>query len=151
MKRIAPTTLRGAALDKALQSIMWPTGHPTDVGRPQVGLPRFRGITHGLDRAFGPLPRGLLPYGWWYLQDRSEVCFSRGYMPMYRVFPDGRVERADPNQFYEYIMQFWFWEDRCSPYGRGKENKKRRDILQALVDDLAERCEPVAFWEKESA
>jgi hypothetical protein len=149
MKRvIPPITLRGEALDKAIESILWPSGHPTDVGRTQVKLPHFRGILDGLNRPFGPLPRGLWPYGWWLLQDGSEVCFSRGYCPLYRVYPDGKVERADPNQFYEYILQGWFYEDRLSPHGKGKESKRRKEILQALMDDLAERCEPVAFWEE---
>jgi hypothetical protein len=147
-KHVSLTTLRGEALNAAIRSILWPNGHPTDVGRPQIKLPHFRGITYGLDRPYGPLPRDLLPYGWWYLQDRSEVCFSRGYMPMYRVFLDGRVERADPNQFYEYFIQCWFYEDRCNPFDKGKENKRRKEILQAVVDDLAERCEPVALWEE---
>ena len=149
MKRIPPTTLRGEALNKAIESILWPSGHPTDTGATQVGPARFRGITYGFDRPFGPLPRGMLAYGWWLLQDRSEVCFNRGYMPMYRVYPDGKVERADPNQFYEYILQGWFYCDRFNPFHKG--NKRRREILQAMSDDLAERCVPVAFWEDQSS
>jgi hypothetical protein len=147
MTKYVPTApLRGAALDAAIRSILWPLGHPTDVGRPQVGLPRHRWTSgHRWD---GSWPVRGLPYGWFFLQDGSEVCFNRDYVPMYRVFPDGRVERADPNQFYEYIIQCWFYEDRCSPYDRGKENKRRREILQAVIDDLAERCEPVALWEE---
>jgi hypothetical protein len=148
-KHVPTVPLRGEALDKAVASIMWPLGHPTDTGRPQCGLPRF-GFTSAY-RWNGSLPPRGLPYGWWFLQDGSEVVFNRDYLPQYRVWPDGRVERADPTQFYEFIIQCWFWQDGCGPYDKSKEGKRRREIMQAVADDLAERCEPVAFWEKESS
>jgi hypothetical protein len=94
-------------------------------------------------------PRGL-PYGWWFLQDGSEVVFNRDYLPQYRVWHDGRVERADTRQFYEFIGQYWFWQDGCGPYDKTKEGKRRTEIMQAVMDDLAERCEPVALWEESS-
>lgn len=39
-----------------------------------------------------------LPYGYWTLRDRSEVIFSRNYLPMWRI-AKGAVERLDP----------WLW------------------------------------------
>lgn len=39
-----------------------------------------------------------LPYGYWTLQDGSEVIFARDYLPMWRV-TEGVVERLDP----------WLW------------------------------------------
>jgi hypothetical protein len=39
-----------------------------------------------------------LPYGYWTLQDGSEVIFARDYLPMWRI-ADGTVERLDP----------WLW------------------------------------------
>ena len=39
-----------------------------------------------------------LPYGYWVLQDGSQVIYSRDYLPMWRV-RDGRVERLLP----------WWW------------------------------------------
>jgi len=39
-----------------------------------------------------------LPYGFWTLQDGSEVMFSRDYLPLWRI-ADGSVERLDP----------WLW------------------------------------------
>lgn len=39
-----------------------------------------------------------LPYGYWTLQDGSEVIFARDYLPMWRV-TEGTVERLDP----------WLW------------------------------------------
>lgn len=39
-----------------------------------------------------------LPYGYWTLQDGSEVIFARDYLPMWRI-AEGEVERLDP----------WLW------------------------------------------
>ncbi|MCG2839481.1 hypothetical protein L6Q21_00630 [Sandaracinobacter sp. RS1-74] len=39
-----------------------------------------------------------LPYGYWTLQDGSEVIFARDYLPMWRI-AEGTVERLDP----------WLW------------------------------------------
>ena len=39
-----------------------------------------------------------LPYGYWLLEDGSEVIFSRDYLPLWRIVGDA-VERVDP----------WWW------------------------------------------
>jgi hypothetical protein len=39
-----------------------------------------------------------LPYGYWTLQDDSEVVFARDYLPMWRI-TEGAIERLDP----------WLW------------------------------------------
>lgn len=59
---------------------------------------------------FIPL-RLWLPYGWWTLQDGSEVLFSRDYIPLWKIDPSGRIERMAPsswvtnNSNYRSIMQ----------------------------------------------
>jgi hypothetical protein len=57
---------------------------------------------------FIPL-RLWLPYGWWTLEDGSDVLFSRDYMPLWKVTPNGRVERMPPSLRVSGIRQeHWF-------------------------------------------
>lgn len=57
---------------------------------------------------FVPL-RLWLPYGWWVLEDGSEVLFSRDYMPLWKIGRDGSVERMPPSLWISGIkQQHWF-------------------------------------------
>ena len=54
-----------------------------------------------------------LPYGWCFLEDGSELLFSREYHPLWRIRPNGDVERANP---WEGLVRPFFWFNNISGY-----------------------------------
>jgi hypothetical protein len=60
--------------------------------------------------------RRCLPYGVYFTWDGQAVLFDRRYRPIYRRWPDGRVERDDPGRRVHGIRALaWLYDDNCSP------------------------------------
>jgi hypothetical protein len=129
------------ALEKAISKLLWPNPGISDAGRPQVRPPHLRWTVMAFNAQWPHEipPPGTLPYGWWREADGCEVAFSHAYVPMFRVHPDGRVTRCDPNEFIEFVITCWFYDDHCNPHER--KHKFRRKVLEALAADLEIRCE----------
>lgn len=51
-----------------------------------------------------------LPYGLWLCRDGRVVLFNRRYQPIWQRDPQGRVSRADPDEWVKHICgQNWFY------------------------------------------
>jgi hypothetical protein len=122
-------------LKRAISELLWP--NIGEAWRPQLRRPHLRWERW----AHEPPKPGTLPYGWWTEANGCEVIFSRSYCPMFRVHLDGRVTRPDPTAFVDFIMTCWFFDDASSPYRRGKENRFRKKVLEAMAADLEIRCQ----------
>jgi hypothetical protein len=73
-----------------------------------------------------------LPYGIWNCAD-YDVLFDRNYCPLWiKRHSDGRVERADPNQFHDWTCQWWLYDDHNPP----ERNREVREWLRVILDDF---------------
>jgi hypothetical protein len=50
----------------------------------------------------------VLPYGRYIASDGREILFNRSYRPIWERLPDGKVQRADSNEWIDWIRQGWF-------------------------------------------
>lgn len=60
--------------------------------------------------------RLYLAYGMWTETTGSIVLFSRDYMPLWRLVPGQRPQRANPWERISYTRQEWFWDDTETPW-----------------------------------
>ena len=88
-------------------------GEPTHVISHDVA----RSIVASFEYVIPPVPLPLflparlyLPYGFWTEYDGSEVAFSRDYKPLWRVRPNGKVERLEPWLRIRFRTQTYLWD-----------------------------------------
>lgn len=85
-----------------------------------------------------PLPdfvpaRLWLPYGFWRLEDGSEVLYARDYLPLWRIH-QGQVERLEP----------WLWVDTIESsvnfaHAMGRSDWTSPAVREVVIDHLEDR------------
>lgn len=73
---------------------------------------------------------GVLPYGRYVASDGREIIFNRNYRPIWERLPDGTVQRANGNEWVDWIAQGWFG---C---GSMRYEKTAREAYRKVLRDF---------------
>jgi hypothetical protein len=72
----------------------------------------------------------VLPYGRYIASDGREILFNRSYRPIWERLPDGKVQRANSNEWVDWIRQGWFG------LGSMRYEKSARDGYRKVLRDF---------------
>jgi hypothetical protein len=72
----------------------------------------------------------VLPYGRYIASDGREILFNRSYRPIWERLPDGTVQRANSNEWVDWIQQGWFG---C---GSMRYEKSAREAYRKVLRDF---------------
>jgi len=94
--------------------------------------------------------RNTLPYGVWTCEDGTKVLFNRAYEPIFKMSPEGNVNRADPMEWIKWVKQEYFYNDSNPPFryfpGENQRlRKNRRETLKKCVSILIDW----GVWDKD--
>jgi hypothetical protein len=68
------------------------------------------------------------PYGIWTCADGREVLFDRDYQPIWSRYPGQPAERANPDEWINWVDQRWFYFDGNKPWATGDASSRRAAI-----------------------
>jgi hypothetical protein len=72
----------------------------------------------------------VLPYGRYIASDGREILFNRSYRPIWERLPDGIVQRANSNEWVDWVAQGWFG---C---GSMRYEKSAREAYRKVLRDF---------------
>jgi hypothetical protein len=97
-------------------TICYPSEHTITHKTVENPDPTLRDAVHALGLKFKASRFGrwnacrlALPYGRWTCDDGREVLFNRRYHPIWQRRPGAAVERANPDEWVQWVDQQWFY------------------------------------------
>jgi hypothetical protein len=72
----------------------------------------------------------VLPYGRWIARDGRTIIFNRRYSPIWECLPDGTVQRANLNEWVDWVAQGWF------DHGSMRYEKTAREAYRKVLRDF---------------
>jgi hypothetical protein len=98
----------------------------------------------------------ILPYGRWIARDGRTIIFNRRYSPIWERLPDGSVQRANSNEWVDWVAQGWFDHGsmRYEKTAREAYRKVLRDFFDGkplTVKDERRRAAEIARYQRDGA